>query len=151
MEPKEELFVFASTEIETILAENQTSLADLLKREGYDVEKAVREDPASIDSEDKTREITTVLLASAAVIAALTPIVIQVIKSLTYNKDVVVHEKVLVPIEDSAGNVVRDASGEPLLKWEERSKILESTSGTTQNELKIKAFGFEIEIKNSVS
>ena len=150
MESKEELFVFTSPDVEAIFTENGTSLADLLKRKGYDVEQGFGKDPTKASSRDSTREIATTILASAALAAALTPIVLKVLQSLTH-KDVVVHEVVLVPVEDSAGNVIKDASGEPVMRWVKRSKILESTRDKNQQEIKIKALGFEIEIKNSIS
>lgn len=150
MESKEELFVFTSPDVEAIFTGNRTNLSDLLKREGYDVEQGFGQDPAKASSGDSTREIATTILASAALAAALTPIVLKVIKSLTY-KDVVVHEIVLVPVEDSSGNIVKNASGEPVMRWIKQSKILESTRDKNQQEIKIKALGFEIEIKSSDS
>jgi hypothetical protein len=148
MESKEELFVFTSPDVDAIFAENRTSLAYLLKREGCDVEQGFGTDPAKASSGDATREIATTILASAALAAALTPIVLKVLQSLTY-KDVVVHEVILVPVEDSAGNVVENACGEPVMQWIKRSKILESTRDKNQQAIKIKALGFEIEIKSS--
>lgn len=150
MESKEELFVFTSPDIEAIFTENETNLADLLKREGCDVEQGFGKDLAKASSGDSTREIATTILASAALVAALTPIVLKVLQSLTY-KDVVVHEVVLVPVEDSDGNVIKDASGEPVMNWIKRSKILESTRDQNQQEINIKALGFEIEIRSSGS
>jgi hypothetical protein len=150
MESKEELFVFTSPDIEAIFTENETNLADLLKREGCDVEQGFGKDLAKASSGDSTREIATTILASAALVAALTPIVLKVLQSLTY-KDGVVHEVVLVPVEDSDGNVIKDASGEPVMNWIKRSKILESTRDQNQQEINIKALGFEIEIRSSGS
>jgi len=60
-------------------------------------------------------------------------------------------EVVLVPVEDSDGNVIKDASGEPVMNWIKRSKILESTRDQNQQEINIKALGFEIEIRSSGS
>ncbi len=150
MEQQEELFVFASPDIEAIFTENGTSIVDLLKREGYEVEQGAKQDPAKAASGDSTREIATTILASAALVAALTPLILKVIQSLTY-KDIVVHEMVLIPVEDSTGNVVEDIYGKPVLQWVKRSKLLESTREKTQQEIKVKALGFEIQIKNSVT
>lgn len=101
-------------------------------------------DPAS-DAEDDTRAVATTILASAAVIAALTPVILKIIESLTYK---IVHDTVLVPVEDSSGNVVTDSSGEPKLQWVRKAKFLESSQGNSAQEIKIKALGFEIEIKS---
>jgi hypothetical protein len=68
MESKEELFVFTSPDIEAILTENETNLADLLKREGCDVEQGFGKDLAKASSGDSTREIATTILASAALV-----------------------------------------------------------------------------------
>jgi hypothetical protein len=47
--------------------------------------------------------------------------------------------------------VIKDASGEPVMNWIKRSKILESTRDQNQQEINIKALGFEIEIRSSGS
>jgi len=150
MEQQEEFFLFASPDIEAIFADNGTDIVELLKREGCEVERGVAQDPAKANSGDSTREIATIILASAALVAALTPILLKILQSLTY-KDVMVHEIMLIPVEDSAGNVVKDAYGEPVLRWVKRSKILESTRDKARQQIKVKALGFEIEIKNSVA
>ncbi|MBD1806316.1 hypothetical protein H6F98_12755 [Microcoleus sp. FACHB-SPT15] len=148
MEGQTELFVLASPEVEDILADNGINLEDLLKREGCAVKEHKGQDPAKLGSGEK--DVAIIILASAALVAALTPILSKAIQSLTY-KDVVVYETVLVPVEDSAGNVVRDSSGEPKMQWIRRSKLLESTRDKGQQEIKIKALGFEIEITNTAA
>ena len=85
VELKEELFVFTSPDVDAIFTENRTNLADLLKREGCDVEQGFGKDPEKASSGDSTREIAITILASAALVAALTPIVLKVLQSLTYN------------------------------------------------------------------
>ena len=146
MENRTEAFIFASPEIEQLLADNGVSFDEALRREGYDVSKGASSDPAS-DAEVGTRAVATTILASAAVIAALTPVLLKIIESLTY-KGAIVHDTVLVPVEDSSGNVVTDSSGEPKLQWVRKAEFLESSRGNSAQEIKIKALGFEIEIKN---
>jgi hypothetical protein len=148
MEGQTEIFVLASPEVEDILADNGINFEELLKREGCAVKEHKGQDPVQLGSGEK--DVVTIILASAALVAALTPILSKAIQSLTY-KDVVVYETVLVPVEDSAGNVVRDSSGQPKMQWIKRSKLLESTRDKGQQGIKIKALGFEIEIKNTAA
>ncbi|MEL7071719.1 MAG: hypothetical protein AAGN15_24160 [Cyanobacteria bacterium J06581_3] len=148
MEEKTTAFVFASSEVQAILADNETNLIELLEREGCEVERGAGQNPSEFSSSGNTKEVVTTILASAALIAVLTPAVIKVIQALTY-KSVVVYETVLIPVEDTSGNIVRSSSGEPLLQWVRRSKLLETKTENIQQETTIKALGFEIEVKNS--
>jgi len=142
-----EAFVFTSTEIQELIIDNELNLVELLQKEGCQVEQGSAADPIMSDT-DSTKEIATTILASAALVGTLTPIILKIIQSLTY-KNVVVHETVLIPVEDSAGNILKDASGEPILQWVRQAKILESQAQKVKQEVSIKALGFEIEIKSS--
>ncbi len=146
MEEQTEAFIFAAPEVEQLLADNGTSIDELLRRQGYEVDRGTTGNPAT-DADKGTREIATTILASAALVAAMTPILMKIIQSLTY-KGVVVHETVLIPIEDSSGDIISDSDGNAKLQWVRRSKLLESSRDPATQEVKIKALGFEVEIKS---
>jgi hypothetical protein len=125
MQDQTEIFIFASPEIQELLADNQLDLVELLKQEGIEVGKGFAKDPtASGDSTQK--DPTGIILASAALILAITPLISKVLTALS-RRSIVIRELVCVPVEDSNGNVVRDRSGEPLLQWVERSRLLEQS------------------------
>jgi hypothetical protein len=126
MEDQRELAVFASPEVRELLADNETDLVELLRAEGLKVSRG----PASLSipgAEPGLKEPVTILLASAAVIGSLTPIISRVISALAH-KQVIAKEHVLVPVEDSKGEVTRDADGNPVLHWMERQRLLESAA-----------------------
>ena len=149
MEKKTEAFIFASSEIQEILLDNGVTLVELLEQEDYEINKTINSNPGVFEDEYRTKELATTILASAAFIAVLTPIILKVIQSLTY-KQVVVHEMVLIPVLGVDGKVITDISGEPKLQWVKRARLLESSIHESKQEISIKAFGFEIEIENSV-
>jgi hypothetical protein len=72
------------------------------------------EDPAALSVGKK--EPATILVASAAVIAAATPILRELIRSIS-GRDVVVRERRLLPVEDSKGKMVKER-----LSWRTISK-----------------------------
>jgi hypothetical protein len=142
-------FVFCSPEIEELLAYNRVDLPDLMSQQSSSIQTAYAHNPAA-DSGDGLKDPTTVLLASAAVILSLTPMLSRLLSDLTH-KNVVVTEMVLVPVEDSRGEVVKDNNGQPILHWKERAKIIESRERSAEkNKLAIEGpFGIKITFDDS--
>jgi hypothetical protein len=126
LEVQRELVVYASPEVEELLADNEIDLVELLRSEGLEVSRGSATEGIPV-AEAGLKEPVTILLASAAVIASLTPIISRVISSLSHRR-VVTKERLLVPVEDSIGNIVRDSGGNPLLHWVDRTRLLESAA-----------------------
>src|SRR5262249_2004840 len=115
MEERTRLFVFASPDVQELLTGYRIDLVELLAEEGVEVGQAFAENPAT-SLDPGLKEPATVILASAALVLALTPIISRALDRLT-RKSVVVKEMILVPVEDSQGNVVQDSLGKPILQW----------------------------------
>ena len=113
-----------SPELDAFLDENSTDLVEILGNEGVVVEGGRTADPAGTAGL-RDKDPVSILVASAGVALALVPALTRILTALTH-KEVIVKEMILVPVEDSKGNVVRDAAGNPSLQWVERSRILES-------------------------
>jgi hypothetical protein len=107
-------------EVEQLLIENETDLVTLLQRSGEDVRKG----PGS-SAGDGRKEPVTILLATAALVVSLTPILTRALGTLS-RKRIVITEKVPVAVTDPEGNVVRDASGDPVTHLVDRHRMLES-------------------------
>lgn len=142
-----EVSFFVDPEIERLLIENGTDVPSLLRREGFDVQQSSGSLAAESTGE---REPVTVLLATAAVIVAMTPILRELIRTLS-RRDVIVTERVPVALLDDRGDPIRDADGRPMVKWVERKRRLRSDAGplTTSDETSINALGIEICYKSS--
>ncbi len=149
MEDQQKLFVFASPEIQLLLADNQVDLADLLKKEGISVSQGLAQDPA-ISNASIHKDPATVIFASAALALSLTPIITKVIAALSH-KSVVVHELILIPVEDSEGNIVYDQAGQPILRWVRRTRIVESSEQPHEAmSISLKGpFGWEIQYSST--
>ncbi len=114
MEPGSQHYLFLSDDLQKTLAEKEVDLRDLLAETGQPLEIRFGADPAAADA--GTKEPATIIVASAAVIAALTPVLIELIRSIT-RRDPVIRERRLVPVSDGKGNIVSNAAGEPILHW----------------------------------
>lgn len=91
--PNVEIFVFLSREVERALADNHTSIGELLRKyEQLSVDETSGSDPVS--GENGSRDVATVIIASAALIAALTPAISRVIEGI-FGNIVMVKEYVL--------------------------------------------------------
>ena len=144
MEEQTAVYLLVSSEIQKLLAENDTDVAELLMQQGFDVGRRLAQDPTQVDVTSESREVVTVLIGSAAVIAALTPTISNIVNALTY-KSVVVENMELVPVEDSSGNVVRDAHGEPIMEKRRVPRLIESaTRPSEQYAMNIRVPAIEI-------
>jgi hypothetical protein len=123
MEDQHEVLLFASPEIEEVLADNRVDLVELLQREGLEVSRSMLKEQG-LALEPGLKEPVSIILASAAVIAALTPAITRAISALS-RKQVLVTERVLAPVETSTGEVVRDPDGRPVLHWADRARLVE--------------------------
>jgi hypothetical protein len=135
VEGQGKLVILASPEIRELLADNEIDLVELLRAEGLEVRSGSASENIP-EAKDGLKEPVTILLASAAVIASLTPIISRVISALTH-KRLITKEQVLVPVEDSKGGIIRDSAGSPILHWVERARLLESAASRDHTSLKV--------------
>ena len=144
-----QIFISLSPEIEELLFDNQVDLVELLQQEGMDVRQEFAKDPTA-DANSGYKDATRVILASAALVLSITPLLSKSISTLS-QKTVLVKEKVLVPIEDSSGNVVIDSFGKPIVHWVERPRFLESSEEMPSNtKISLKGpFRLEVTYKDS--
>lgn len=98
-------------------------------------------DPGVVEG---TREIATIMMASAALIAAATPLIVNSFKAMT-QRPVVVKEMELVPLLDGNGHAVTGATGEPVVTWREKHVLLEPKQETSPR-AEVKGYGFEIKL-----
>lgn len=129
MKEETSLFLQVPDEINALLAELGVTWADLLQQEGLEVRQEYQTDPAARPG-SREKEPVTILLASAGLVMALAPAIARVITSLS-RRPVKVTETILVPVEDSKGNVIKDSTGAPVLNWVERTRLLEPGSATS--------------------
>lgn len=143
-----EVSFFLDQEIERLLIENGTDLPGLLRRKGLDV----RQTSGSLAVQSTgEREPVTVLLATAAVIVAMTPTLREVIRTLA-RRDIVVTEHEAEPLLDGNGQAIRDGDGRARVEWVERRRLLPKDGGPFKATEKytIKGpFGFYISYENS--
>ena len=137
--PEDKVFFFLAPEVEDFLIENDIGVRQILQKSGLATVAQLGENPASNSAGEK--EPATILLASAAVIAAATPILRELIRNIS-GREAVVREQHLVPVEDSKGKLVRDAEGAPILHWVDVSKG--QAPDQSPQAIKIKGFGIEI-------
>ena len=134
-----EVYVFLSPNIERILSVNRVSLSELLwRQEKIQVSETNAVNPIE-GSVSSTREVATVLIASAALVASLTPALSRIIEGITGAK-VMVKEAVLEPALVAKNEGV-NSDAPRLLKWVERP---------LNSEFKIKGpLGIEISSRTS--
>lgn len=138
MTQTEQIYVFLSPEVQQVLLDHETDIEELLRRADSVATVATGSDPAA-DSTGK-KEPAIILLASAAVIAAATPLLREVIQALA-GRHTVLTERRLVAVLDGDGKVVRGSNGDPVLHWEEIERDRkEPVVQTTQ----IKGFGVQV-------
>jgi hypothetical protein len=115
-------FIHLSPEIQRLFTDNDLDLVTVLQAEGAAVSRGSEVEPGK-DAVVRAKVEPITLLASSAVIMALTPLLIRIVERLA-RKQALVKEREWVPVLDSKGNVVRDAKGNPQLRLVERSRFV---------------------------
>jgi len=108
----ENTYLSFSPEVLHALNQNHITIEKLLEKAGVDGLKLVP-DPAAAKGQ---REVLMILLGSAALTAAATPLITNIIKTFV-NKPVILQNRALTPILDKNGEVTRDKDGQPVMKW----------------------------------
>src|SRR5437588_13044305 len=108
-----EMYVLTTPGVRAFLADNETSISELLRKEGVKVEEQTAPNPVRRE-EGSTKEPVTILLASAAVIATLTPMIKSILQR--YSK-ASVENQVLLTVLDGSGAVVREKDADALTYW----------------------------------
>lgn len=139
MDSQDQVFLFLSPDVDRFLAENSVTTRELFAKANIEAEIQFGNNPASTGVGAK--EPATILLASAALIAAATPILRELIRNLS-GRDAVVRERHLLPVEDSEGNVIYNAAGAPILQWVDIAKG--GAPDQAPQAIHIKGFGIEI-------
>jgi hypothetical protein len=136
---EDNVVLFLSPEVNRFFSENGFDAQELIQKTNQPVTVHLGENPAFGTSGKK--EPVTILLASAAVIAATTPLLRDLIHELS-GREAVVRERRLVPVEDSAGNVIRESNGEARLHWVDGVKGAKPEQKSQP--VKVKGYGIEI-------
>lgn len=139
MNSPEETFFFIEPELRQVLTRRGVGLTKLLRQSGIDAEVKFRDDPAP--ESDGEKEPATIILASAALLAAATPLLRDFLRNVT-GRDVELRERHLLPVEDSNGRPILDSKGKPKLYWVDAIKG--SSPAPAPYQIKIKGWGVEI-------
>lgn len=138
--PDQSAFLVVDRDIEAILQANGLTMPQVLASAGVVGLEPVR-DPGALQG---TREVVMIMMASAAIIAAATPLIVNTFKTMT-QRPVVVKELELTALLDGNGQAVKGANGEPVLSWREKSVLLEPKQQNAPA-AEVKAYGFEIKL-----
>lgn len=122
----DQLYISFDPEIEALIADNFIDLGAALRQAGHDVKIEHTSLPGGRGA-STTKEPATVLIATAAVILAATPVIHQIIQSVS-RRPIVLKQRRLIPVEDSKGNVILGTDGQPVLQWVEVTDVKASST-----------------------
>jgi hypothetical protein len=120
---QDRIFISLSPEVQELLADNEIDLVSELQNRGLDVEGEHGRLPGG---DVRTKDVTLIILASAAVIGTLGMTIANILDAIGRNRKALVTEKEWVPVVSPNGEVVRDANGDPMLQWVEKHRLLEA-------------------------
>jgi hypothetical protein len=134
----DERYIFLSEELEQALKERGLPLTDLLKQAGIHDFQVVPESTAPVG----TREAVTVILASAALVAACTPVLLRLIEALTH-RDAIVVDREVSPAKDEKGNLV---PGHVVLREHFQQGQSAPSTSTAHQKLKLSLPGIKLAV-----
>lgn len=131
-------------EFELYLAEENLTFNEFLEMENIEVDEISQElNPAPEEGQEGTRAVLTVLIGTAAVLAAAGNAVSRVMKTRNNRPR---ESYRLEEIRDADGNVIIGNDGKPLMK---KQPILLETTKNTTDETEISAAGVVLKWGNS--
>jgi hypothetical protein len=142
MEPQR-VVLLLPPEAQALLDDNGIDLVEQLNRRGLQVERGHGHDPVT-EGEGQSRDVVTVILASAGLVTAIGAAVCMVLEALGRNKSFIADEVELTPVVDSAGAPVVGKDGEPVLYWKNTKKLIEARGRDSDSSVEISGPGIRI-------
>jgi hypothetical protein len=127
----ERLYIDLDPDIQALVADNFINIEKALNRAGYNVKVELASQPER--QANPSKEPATVLIATAAVILAATPVLREIIQAVS-RRPIVLKRQRLFPVEDSKGNVIVGSDGLPVLQWVEVPDVVEAQSPIPQQQ-----------------
>jgi hypothetical protein len=141
MSDTERCFVIATDELEKALDRAGTDLNELIRQAlpaGHEL--TAGKNPAYGAETSNEKEVVTIIIASAALIAALTPTLKELIRAAT-DRPIVATDLHQVPMLDGKGNPILRPDGAPAVAWTQTTRDLNPSTSMT-----VKGFGLELSI-----
>jgi hypothetical protein len=126
------MYIEFDPQIEALLADNHIDIASVLRGAGLDIRLDRTAQPVNAVS-SSTKDPATVLIASAAVLLAATPILREIIQSIA-RRPIVVKQRKLVPVEDSKGQVMVGKNNQPILHWVDVTEVSTQTNPSSDQQ-----------------
>ncbi|MBR0948577.1 hypothetical protein [Bradyrhizobium liaoningense] len=135
-------FIRLSPGVQRLLEENGVSLKDIIGQHSFAPGEVQQVADPGLQNEG-TKEVATIILASAAAVAVLTPLIIRAIDTIS-RRPVVVEDVELAPTLDVSGKPVLSRTGQPVLYWKRTKRLLEAQPNETSVSTSVKGPGIEI-------
>jgi len=117
------------SEAQRLLAENRVDLVSALREQNLDVRRAAN--PTAVPTSMGGKEAMLTILAIGVTTTLIATAVSKILDALGRNKKVLVKEYELRSAVDDSGAPLRDASsGQPVLYWSEKNRLVEATQIT---------------------
>ena len=134
----ERFYLLLTPDLERVLAEQEIDLNELVRQAAPGARIEMGQNPAAGAAGEK--ELVTILLASAVVIAALTPALKELIRAAT-NRPIVATDLSPVPLLDGSGKPILRPDGEPAVAWAQTTRDLNPTTA-----VEVDGFGIRFSI-----
>lgn len=123
------------------IAASGLSVEDVVRKAGA---KDLEIVPDPIGAQGR-REVVTVIMASAAAIAASTPLIVKVLQTVLH-RPIKTRRRELVPALDAQGNAIRDIKGEPVMAWRDIEEVQTPLTPVGTPKTAVEGLGFHIGI-----
>jgi len=132
------IFLELDSESQSILSDNDVTIAGALQEEGIDAKVTFGVAPYGSDTGGK--ELATIILASGASVALVT-LAIAKLLSIYQARPHVLEVDDLVEVRDADGRVLVDRDGKPQLRPQKRIEIHQPTGQKIETAFDVKLFG----------
>jgi hypothetical protein len=122
---QQEIILDLPAEAQGLLADNGVELISALRDAGLNVKRGSF--PTGVPFPEGGKEPVLTILAIGVTVPLVAAGIAKILDALGRNRKFLVTERRLTPVETSDGRPLRDANGDPVLFWSERTQLLEAT------------------------
>lgn len=134
-----EIYLELSEEVRKLLAQNNISVNDVLRRANIDADISYAESPLATDEAVKTREIVTVIVVSAVAFSLVAPALVKIINALKNDSEISRETwyELKPVINPKTGEALHDKKGNPIFNKVPHLELSQAKQKDTKTNVKL--------------
>jgi hypothetical protein len=130
------IYLDLSDDIQQLFYDNKISINDVMRQENIDSTISYGIIPGQEREGERSKDLTTIILASSAAVIAIGTAISQIIRTLQRKPHLVKYIE-LIELRDAEGNIILDLAGKPQFKQITKYELLEPRKEDTSKNFEV--------------